>query len=316
MQRHATPDASTGPRPVFIIGAPRSATSALTWALGQHPNIQTMPETAWIASMAVGAYLSHVKGSERGKFSHLSNVDYPLEPFLLRVGESIDRIVHDVFATRCEQMYGDWRALGTLREYPNSPAPELRVMRSVDDPKQRWVDGTPMNTGFLWILAEMFPRAMFIHNLRAPGDVATSLEGFATVGADPQPLNDGLQTWINHTENAWFAERAFGAGRVFRADFARIANDQERLLRETCAFLGEDFSADTLKPLERKINSSEVDERREQNLEKLQELPTFQTAESLYTQVSAQPIGPGGDEEAAGVLKQRFLDYVRERSIV
>jgi hypothetical protein len=67
-------------RPIFIIGAPRSGTSITTWALGQHPNIQPMPETAWIASLAVGGYLSHVKGSERGRYSHLSNVEFPLAP--------------------------------------------------------------------------------------------------------------------------------------------------------------------------------------------------------------------------------------------
>ena len=52
-----------GPRPIFIIGAPRSGTSITTWVLGQHPNIQTMPETGWIASMGVAAFLSDRKGS-------------------------------------------------------------------------------------------------------------------------------------------------------------------------------------------------------------------------------------------------------------
>lgn len=305
------------PRPIFIIGAPRSATSAMVWAMGQHPNIQPMPETAWIASMGVAGYLSHRKGSERGKFSHLSNVDYPLEPFMRRVGQTVHQIVNDVFEVRNQLFYGDFRATGTLRPVPaGSPSPELRLRRAVDDPKRRWIDGTPLNSSYIWVLAEMFPEAQFIHNLRAPSDVATSLEGFATVGADPQPLEDGLTTWMEHTENAWFAERAFGRDRVYRADFNRISQDPEVLLREVCAFLGEDYSDDCMKPLGTRLNSSEVDERRETNLERLNGLPAFEKAQALYAQILRQPITSETEEFALGVLRQRFMDYCYGRSLV
>lgn len=303
-------------RPVFIIGAPRSATSAMVWAIGQHPNIQPMPETAWIASFAIGSYLSHLKGSERGRFSHLSNVDYPLEPFLQRLGQAVDNIVKDVFAARCERFYGDYRASGKLPVNPDNPNAHLQIMRAVDDPKQRWIDGTPLNTQYLWILARMFPQARFIHNLRRPDEVVTSLEGFATVGADPQPLEEGLATWIQHTENAWLAERAFGSERVFRIDFRRIADEPADLLREVLSFLGENFDEACLAPLRQRLNSSEVDERREDNLTRLRELSAFRTAESLYGQIAAAAIDSEPDAQAEVILKQRFLDYCNQRSLV
>ncbi|KAB8179310.1 hypothetical protein FKV24_012830 [Lysobacter maris] len=303
-------------KPVFIIGAPRSATSAMVWALGQHPNIQPMPETAWIASYGVGAYLSYLKGSERERFSHLSNVDYPLEPFMRRVGESVDAIVRDVFAVRCERFYGDYRTTGVLSVNPRHPNPNLQILRSVDDAKQRWIDGTPMNSQFIWILAQMFPEARFIHNLRQPHEVVTSLEGFATVGADPQPLTQGLETWIQHTENAWFAERAFGNARVFRADFHRIAQEPEELLAEILEFLGEDFDPACLLPLKHRLNSSEVDARREETLQRLRDLRAFQTAEALYGQIVEKKVQRQPDVEAEAVLERRFLDYCHEKTLV
>lgn len=303
------------PRPIFIIGAPRSGTSITTWALGQHPNIQPMPETAWIASLGVGAFLSHAKGSERGRFSHLSNVEFPLAPFMARIGEAVDAIVHDVFDERRRIFYGE-----AVRD-PSWSLPErvahspMHIQRSGNDPKRRWIDGTPMNTFYLWALSEMFPDARFIHNLRRPDEVATSLEGFDRVGARALALRQGLKTWMAHTENAWYGERAFGRERAYRLDFHRLASEPETLFREICAFLGEEFSPDCLLPLREKLNSSEVDDRRERNLERLRRSPSFRRAEELYRMVSDHPV-EAPDQDALEILRQRFLDYCRDRALV
>jgi len=305
----------SAPRPIFIIGAPRSGTSITTWVLGQHPNIQPMPETAWIASMAVGAYLSHAKGSARGSLSHLSNVDFPLASFMARVGESIDAIVQDVFAERRKRFYGEhagdpaWVLPPALADAP------MQIQRRGSDPKRRWIDGTPLNTYYLWALSELFPEARFIHNLRRPDEVATSLEAFDRLGAEPQALDDGLETWITHTENAWYAERAFGRERAFRLDFHRIADEPEALFRDVLSFLGEEFHPDCLLPLRKKLNSSEVDDRRKANLRRLRENPTFKRAQAVHALVGAQRAG-APEPFAQDVVRQRFLDYCYDRALV
>ena len=303
-------------RPIFIIGAPRSGTSITTWALGQHPNIQPMPETAWIASMAVGGYLSHHKGSERGRYSHLSNVGFPLAPFMERIGAAVDDIVHDVYAERCLQLYGagvqepDWQLSQRQCEHP------MHVRRAGSEPKRRWIDGTPLNTFYVAALVKLFPEATFIHNLRRPDEVATSLEGFDRVGAEPQALEQGLETWIAHTDNAWHAERALGRARAFRLDFNRIADEPELLFRELCEFVGEAYAPECLLPLQRKLNSSEVDARREHNLVLLGENAVFQRAQAVYEAVRQRPADAQPERAAQEVLEQRLRDYCHDRSIV
>jgi hypothetical protein len=303
-------------KPIFIIGAPRSGTSITTWALGQHPNIQPMPETAWIASLAVGAHLSHGKGSERGRFSHLSNVEFPLASFMARIGEAVDAIVQDAFAERCLHMYGDAVRNPAWVLPANRQHVQMQLKRRGSDPKRRWIDGTPLNSFYTWALAQMFPQALFIHNLRRPHEVATSLEAFDKVGAEPQALEQGLETWISHTENAWYTERGLGSRRVFRLHFNRIADEPETLFREVLAFLGEGYSADCLLPLRNKLNSSEVEDKRSKNLELLRENVVFRRAQELYDIVERQPGGDDPDELSLQVVRQRFLDYCRDRAII
>jgi hypothetical protein len=53
-------------KPIFVIGAPRSVTSILTWCLGHHPNLFPVPESNWMGDFAVNIALSYPLGTARG----------------------------------------------------------------------------------------------------------------------------------------------------------------------------------------------------------------------------------------------------------
>lgn len=303
-------------RPIFIIGAPRSGTSITTWALGQHPNIQPMPETAWIAGLAVGVQIAYGLGSERGRFSHLSNIDYPPEPFFRRMGEAVGNIVNDVFEERCARVHGDWRNGGEIRTLRPQAAPEMLLRRRAGDPKRRWIDGTPLNSAYVWALDMLFPEARFIHLVRKPHEVVASLENFDAVGGIPHGLDAAVENWIDHTHFAFLAQKAYGAERVYTARFEHIAGAPREFFDGILEFLGEPWSDDCLKPLGKKINSSNVEDRREKVLERLANNALYRRAEDLYAQIVAWRPEMGIDTSAKQDLEMRFREQCRAKRLI
>src|SRR5438132_878091 len=82
-------------RPVFVVGAPRSGTSVLTWSLGQHSNLLSLEETDWLARLVVDLGAAYELGTARGDRSHLSSMGITTEALFESVGRSVDGLILD-----------------------------------------------------------------------------------------------------------------------------------------------------------------------------------------------------------------------------
>jgi len=238
--------------PIFVVGSPRSGTSILTWCLGQHPNILPTEESDWLGPFAEQVGAHYAVGSARGERSQLSALGVERADFFRTFGDAIDAIILGQ-RKRLEQL--NWNV--AVRD-PAQVSPEFAVARSEEEPKARWVDGTPEYSMYICGLHKLFPAAKFVHILRDADEVVESMLAFRQ--ADGSALVEDVEAayayWLRTTEACVQAAQALGGDQVYRLRHADLVATPERVLHELFEFLGEPFGPDCLAPLSKRINSS------------------------------------------------------------
>lgn len=286
--------------PVFVVGSYRSGTSIFCWCLGQHPNLVNLPETNWLARLGVDLDNLYRLATVNGNFSHLGQIGTGIDEFYRLMGEGVERMIQATNPKLIERTELNVKG-------------ELHRRRSPQDPKRRWVDATPENSHFVYPLDKMFPGARFIHLLRNPHDVARSLMKFSRIGARDYGHDEAYRTWTRLTRASWLAERALGRLRALRVRYEDFTGHPEQAFRRVLAFLGEDYAADCLKPLARKINSSEVER---DSVPVDTSTAAARKAEQLYREILAAPEPwEQGDEETSAELRRLFLGYCRAQQL-
>ena len=276
-------------KPVFVVGSYRSGTSIFSWCLGQHPNLVNLPETNWLARLTVDLDNLYRLATINGKFSHLGQTGTSIDEFYRLFGEGVGHLIgvtNAILIDRTEK-----RVTG-----------EFRRRRAADDPKDRWVDATPENSHYVYSLSKLFPEARFIHLLRNPHDVARSLMKFSRSGGRDHGHEEAYRNWTRLSRAAYLGEQAMGGARMMRVRYEEFTGAPERTVKDVLGFLGEPYCADCLKPLDTKINSSQV----EPEVVKTRESSSaVREAAELYQQILSAPApGMHGDPAAQADLQR------------
>jgi hypothetical protein len=202
--------------PVFIIGSPRSGTTALGHALNQHSEL-------WASKESYMLHQLYGLGRAQQVWSHHQR---RTNPSWLRA-EQVERAEFLGFL-----------GLG------------INALYSSRSDGRRWVDPTPLNTLMIEDLAEMFPGAAFVHLLRDGRPVVHSMGGFlemleareGSVPEDEMPewtrdFGRACETWSEYVETA----RRFEDGHRSRCLTVRnedLAADPHATLARIHRFLG------------------------------------------------------------------------------
>jgi hypothetical protein len=260
--------------PVFIIGSYRSGTSVLTWSLGQHSNILPLEETNWIYKLGVYLDCLYSLGTSNGQNSHLSGMGMTrinfyksfgtlIHSFMLENQVNYLRSALKLHFKKNNSALADLKKMTRIEDFAMfSETNDLfALIRSKQDTKSRWIDGTPENSHFVYCLNMMFPKAKFIFLIRNPVKVAHSLMNFATVSG--QGFNyeeeNAYHQWYVLTESCYYALKAFGSGKVLLVQQEHLISQPEEIVEKCLSFLKEEYEVNCLKPLQATINSSQFD---------------------------------------------------------
>jgi hypothetical protein len=167
------------PNPIFVIGCPRSGTTALARALGEHSRLWTSHESY---------FLNGLFGDGRAGRVHAHQARRAAPGWLLT--ENVDR--------------------AEFLAYAGAGLNALYTSRSGG---RRWVEQTPLYTRMADELAELFPGAVFLHALRDGRDVVASMVNFLSkfegrpeaakhIPAWAADFAASCQTWTDYVTHA------------------------------------------------------------------------------------------------------------------
>ncbi len=244
--------------PIFVIGAPRSGTSILTWCLGQHPDVLATEESNWMTDFSVYSAVAFGLGSARGDRSQLSTCGIGLSEFLSAMGKQINHLITHSYNEICD--LADRQAIAN----PNLVTDHIKVAKTDVREKRRWVDGTPEYSLQIPALISLFPNAKFVHIVRDPRLVASSLVRLENERGQSvvQSIDEAYDYWLRCVSSCTAAESAWGSSVVCRVFYQDLVENSRAVLGKILRFCsltsGESEVGYCTDPLRVRINSSYI----------------------------------------------------------
>lgn len=211
--------------PFFIVGAMRSGTTLLRLMLASHPRLAIPPESHFLPELLEFEQSAGGLAGSRGAIiewlvSHRRLAD-------LKLG-------------------ADWMraTLMTLEPFTtHSIASVVFAEYARREGKSRWGDKTPRYRSFMPQLRRLFPDARFIHLLRDGRDTALSAWR-SRLG--PKTWAAAVYDWRDSVRDAWKGQRSLPPEFVLEVRYEDLLQHPQDVLRNICAFLGEEYFPEML----------------------------------------------------------------------
>jgi hypothetical protein len=230
--------AASPPRPVFVIGAPRSGTSILALSIAQLPSFKLVLDPGWLSNLSSALHVAFSATEEAETVDDLLMQQIDTEQFAAHFGAAAHELL----------LQGINPAISAPFENEQQKLLRSRVKHART---RVLAEGAALaERGF--DLYRLFPHAKFIHVIRDPDEVAAAhqkdrrgLYRSRFVYMDEEQAYD---RWIEVVRAARDLEVALGSEKVMRVDRAAMFADPDATVRSVLEFIGEPFDPVVLRP--------------------------------------------------------------------
>ncbi|MEM9014224.1 MAG: sulfotransferase [Pseudomonadota bacterium] len=213
-----TLDAGVGEDPFFILGCVRSGTTMLRDVIASHPRLFCPNETHFFRFPDPFGTMSFIRPLMNQK--------------LFKNHRRLDNLDEEMF--RDEILLKSFTRGELMRNYARA---YLEANNAPDD--ARWFDKTPQNIYGAALIAEYFPTAKFIHIVRNPLNVVTSLRS-STVMVIKETVG-AANYWLESAIIMQSLKHLVG-DRLYEVTYDRFTNDPKNEIAKILDFLGENAS--------------------------------------------------------------------------
>ena len=199
--------------PFFLVGCVRSGTTLLRNLLRQHPNLESPEEThffRWPHPFGTVDF-THIQEHNETLCAHRDIDGVDEQQFLsLLANANSRRDMQDGYA----KLFMAAKASGA----------------------SRWFDKTPQNIYGILLLSAAYPDAKFVHIVRHPLNVVSSLRAGKVMG--PHTIQAGINTWLEAVSIAAEFQSAW-PDRIHTLTYEDLTTSPESMLFAVLDFLGE-----------------------------------------------------------------------------